>query len=85
MNKNQNIQHVEDLILNGVGGINDATLFFRELEKIFSGQPSKSIKASLKWDGSLLHMPLRKIVLVVKKYNRHKLVLCFIPNIPDER
>ena len=52
MNKNQNIQHVEDLILNGVGGINDATLFFRELEKIFSGQPSKSIKASLKWDGS---------------------------------
>jgi len=52
MNKNQSIQHVEDLILNGVDGINDATLFFRELEKTFSDQTSKSIKTSLKWDGS---------------------------------
>jgi hypothetical protein len=52
MSKNQNIQHVEDLVLNGKDGIDDAKMFFSELEKIFSGQSSNKIKTSLKWDGS---------------------------------
>jgi hypothetical protein len=49
---NQNILHIEDLILSGKTGLFDTFMFFNELKNTFSGKTTKKIKTSLKWDGS---------------------------------
>jgi|10_taG_2_1085330.scaffolds.fasta_scaffold02276_3 hypothetical protein len=50
--KNTTILHAEDLMLHGKRGMGEIFSFFSELQKIFSGTPTKKIKTSLKWDGS---------------------------------
>ena len=51
--KNVHLEHIEDMVFNeGVAGTRNAILFLRSIRDMLSGNSSRSVNITTKWDGA---------------------------------